>query len=59
MLYKYLLILISYWAFSCPLLLNLGSAEKLYLRVEFGISVCTEKGMLNATETAVCNPSEI
>ena len=28
----------------------LGSAERLYIRAELVISLCTEEGMLNATE---------
>ena len=32
--------------------------ERLYKRAEFAISLCTEEGMFNAAETAVCNLSE-
>ena len=57
-LYEYLLILISYWSIPRLLLLSLASTERLYIRAEFAISLCTEKGILNTTEIAVCNLSE-
>ena len=57
-LYKYLLILFSYWSILWLLLPTVGSTVKLYIRVEFAISLCTEEGMLNSTETAVCNLSD-
>ena len=37
---------------------SLGSAAKLYIRAEFAISLCTEEGMLNSTETTTCYLSE-
>ena len=37
------------------LLFSLGSNVKLYIRIESSISLFTENGTLNATETAVCN----
>ena len=51
-LYKYLLIMIPYWSIPWLLFLTLGSAEKLYIRADFVISLCTEdsakrNGMLN------------
>ena len=57
-LYKYFLILFSDWSIPWLLLLTLGPAEKLYIRAEFAISLCTEEGKLDATETVVCNLSE-
>ena len=36
-------------------LFTLGSSNKLYIRAYFSISLCTEYGMLNVTENAVCN----
>ena len=38
--------------------LSLGFAERKYMIAEFAISLCTEKGMLNAAENAVFNLSE-
>ena len=58
-LYKYLLFLFSYWSIPWLLSLTLGSAVKLYVRAELVTPLCSDEGMLNATETAVCNLSEI
>ena len=55
---EYLLILISYWPIHQLIALSLGSPERLCIRAQFNISLCTEKGILNATETAVCKLSE-
>ena len=33
-------------------------SPRLYVRTELAISFCTEKGMLNVTETVVCSISE-
>ena len=60
-LYKYLFIQFSNW--STPLIScnSIGSyslhLDPLinYIKAEFSISLSTEDGMLNATETAVCN----
>ena len=57
-LYKYLSVLFSYWSNRQLLLLTFGSFDNLCIRAEFSISLCTEDDMLNATETAVCNPSD-
>ena len=57
-LHKYLLILISYWSIPWLLHLILGSAEKLQIRAEFAISLCTDENMLNTSETAVFDLSE-
>ena len=56
-LYKFLFILFSYWSIPSLLLLTLGSAEKLYIRAEFAIFLCTKDGMSDATETSACNLS--
>ena len=53
----HLLILIFYWSIPLLISLSLGSAERLYI-VQFAIFLFSEEGMLNATETAVCNLSE-
>ena len=42
-LYKYLLILFSYWSIPWLLLLTLWSGEKPYIRAVFSISLCTEE----------------
>ena len=44
---------------SKSLLLILGSAEKLYISVEFAISLYSEEDILNDTETAVSKLSKI
>ena len=54
-LYKYLLTLVSYWSIPWLLLLSLGTAEKLYIKIDYSTSRCTEDGMVNATETATCS----
>ena len=57
-LYRYLLILFSYWSIPWLRLLTLRSAEKLFLKAELVIFLCSDEGMLNATGTAVCNLSD-
>ena len=49
---------ISYLSMPWLLPLSLGSAERLYIRAEFVISLYTEEGLFSATETTVCNLSE-
>ena len=57
-LHKYLLNLIFFWPIIWLLPISCGSAEKLYIRAEIVISLCSKEDMLKATETAVCNLSE-
>ena len=46
--------LFNFLQFCWSLFLTLGSSDKLCIKTEFFISLCTENGMLNATETTVC-----
>ena len=36
----------------------IGSFDNLYVRAEILVSLCTEDGMLNATETAISKLSD-
>ena len=52
---KTLSVLFSYRLIFWLLLFIPESSDKLYVRAEFSISLCTEDSLLNATKTAVCN----
>ena len=57
-LYKYIFLPFSYWSIPWLLLFTVRSADKLHIRAKFSISLYTEYGKLNVTETAVCNFSD-